>query len=207
MSTTINLINFDKQLAGDNFNDLISGNCDFINSFNDNEQLKNYLSELGSEYEASELMAILRMIYLYCGSLFNICVASPLGDYQHINEIETFSEYYKLDVDSDNDIPTKNGFIELYRKITEKDINNITHIFLNKIDYDFQDGKYELIYTLKYLRPFVVSLKDNPKSFMVVEIDHNVPEVSPQEINEYIINKIEEAGSIQYLVKKINMNT
>jgi hypothetical protein len=206
MSTTINLISFDKQLADINFSSLISGSCDFVSSLNDFEPLKNYLSELNSVDEVEESMRILRMIYLYCGSLYSTYIDSPLGDDQHMCEIWAFSEYYKLDLDN-SDIPTKNGFIDLYKKINSKDIDEITNIFLKKIDYDFQDGKQELIHTLKYLRPLVVSLKGYSKSYLVVDIDHNSPEVSPQEINDYIIKKIEEAGPIQGLVKKININT
>ncbi len=200
MSTTTILLTFSKELAEKNFSKLIKEGIDSLDLSREDEgsweQLKHLVSELYYAYQGKDndlkyFLGVFREIYLYCGSHYALCINSPVGDFQHTAEIEALARFYKLPLLADA-IPTKDGFIELYSKVSEKDVNDIALIFSKDSDYEINEAKDEILNTLKYLKPIVKTLKEDKSSFLVISHDYDSPNILPQEVNDMISKRVNE---------------
>jgi|GEM_PF-2774211 len=196
MSTTTILYSFDNDIAKEKLVELVKSDGQVRNiHISDDmvDDLNSSLSDLRNEYKSNSYNDVffdyLKNIYLILGSSQSLIINSAVGESQHYQELESIVYYYAVPM-IDEGIPTKPGFIDIYSKINNNDVEQIAHKFSQEYEYDDVDGKEMIIETLQYLRPLVKSLKDNPNSFLIVMHDYSFPELLPKEADQLIDKQI-----------------
>ncbi|MFA4942238.1 MAG: hypothetical protein WC564_01205 [Patescibacteria group bacterium] len=200
MSTTTILSNFSRELAEKNLATLLKEGKENVSSLelssDSQEQLAADISELIDAYQGGDesfqfFFDMISKAYLQCGSYYSLVVDSAVGEDNHVQEIEALTNFYKLP-QMDGGSFTKGALIELFAKISEADIDMVAAILSKEYEYELDEAREEIVNTLKYLRPLVKALKDNPNSLLVIAHDYDFPNVSPEEVNSLIINRAKE---------------
>jgi len=159
------------------------------------EDFDDILDNLRASYKndayQGEFLNHFKEFYLLLGSSQACIVNSPVGEFQHMQEIEHIVSYYSV-LTIDTSIPTKAGFRDIYEKINPSDIEDIARKFSKDCDYDYPEGKEEIINTLQYLKPLVKDLKEDHDSLLIVMHDYNSPELLPSESDKLIDEQIKE---------------
>ena len=153
----------------------------------DRDAFREYANDLRHAcitYPEDEFIGEIQRIYLTIGSV-EVLINSSLGEDQLTRELETMCEHFHLDT-IDHGIPTKQGFIDLFTRITAQDIPIIAKDMVSYQEFDDEDAEEYVIYTLQKLKPLAKELKDVEDSVLVVSHDYNGSEVYPDEFNAFL---------------------
>ncbi len=149
--------------------------------------------ELREEYRengyGSNFLDFLKQIYLLLGSSQYLLVNSALGEDQRYQELEALAYYFGVPL-ADEGIPSKDGFLEIYSKLSEENINQIAQELAKDYECEFSESREQLIEVLRYLRPLAKDLKEDASSLLVVMHDYLFPELLPKESDQIINSEV-----------------
>ncbi|MFA5993881.1 MAG: hypothetical protein WC823_02865 [Parcubacteria group bacterium] len=186
MSVTTEIIAFNK-------NEAEKALTEFFEHIRNNNLSGEYFTSLKQAYtyDDYEILAELENIYLHIGSVAAF-VNSPMGDDQHISQLESMVEYFDLELADDYGIPTKDSLIKLYSLINDENIDEIAEEFGKTDGYEAGEAREILIETIVHLKPLVKKLKGDADSILVISHDYDFPNVLPENFDSFLQDRIAE---------------
>lgn len=186
MSVTTEIIAFNKD-------ETEKALADFFEHTRNNDLSGEYFVSLKKayEYDDYEILSELENVYLHIGSVAAF-VNSPMGDDQHIRQLETMVEYFGLELADDYGIPTKDSFIKLYALVNDQNIDEIAEEFGKTDNYETAEAREVLLETIIHLKPLVKKLKDDADAILIISHDYDFPNVLPENFDSFLQNRISE---------------
>lgn len=155
------------------------------------DKINPHYLKYGNTFDNNELLFDLKILDIYYGSVVNEYFENPkVEDYF----LESLIAVYNLK--TENDVPTREEWIRLFQNISNEKTQEVSERLANQLDWDKNEAECAIKDYLRFVRPVVKDLKENPDSIFF-RFYGGAIEVEPKNVEVILLERAKK-NAIKY---------